>query len=219
MARASWSVGDSPWIRGASTPCSCLFCGQDTAILSFGDMAEDKGRVQIYCENSDCDAQEVEVIVVEDGMATTRGRTDVRILRHFAPEESRHFWTGHGSEWSSGTTPMMRQGGGAATCVFCGGRSCTLSRNDIAADTDRILIHCRNSRCAMQEAEALLARDGYGSQSDRPVVQALRALFVSRADQLSANLPPGAFRAFPVSDWATPAPGVNPLQIVDRHSG
>lgn len=208
-----WSFGYAPWIRGASDPCGCLFCGQDTVILSLGDMAEDSGRVQIYCDSSDCDAREVEIIVVEDGTAATRGRKDVRILGHFTPEKPRNFWNGPGAAWSSGTAPAVRSGDVMTTCVFCGEQTCTLSRNDIAADTDRIRIHCRNSQCAVQEAEALLKRDGYGSQSDRPVMKALRALFISRADRLSEDLPSGAFRAFPFSDWATPAEGVDPLQM------
>lgn len=211
--RARWSVGDRPWIRGAFDPCSCLFCGQDTAILSFGDMAEDIGRVQIYCDGEDCDAREVEIIVTEDGTGATRNRTDVRILRHFPPEKPRYHATGVGFAWSAGTTPAVRAGNLVATCMFCGEPTWALSRNDIAADTDRVRVHCRNSRCAVREAEALLLRDGYGSQSDRPVNTAVRTLFISRADQLSADLPQGAFRAFPFSDWATPADGVDPLQM------
>ncbi|OLT79659.1 hypothetical protein BKG58_19715 [Mycobacteroides abscessus subsp. abscessus] len=212
-ARAPWSVGSSPWIREASDPCSCLFCGQDTAILSFTDMAEDNGRVQIYCDSGNCDAREVEIIVTEDGTEATRTRTDVRILRHFPPDKPRNFWNGAGSAWSAGTAPAARSGNVAVKCVFCGEQTCTLSRNDVAADTGRMRIHCRNARCSMKEAEALLKRDGYGFQSDRAVMKALAALFISRADQLSADLPPGAFRAFPVSDWATPADGVDPLQM------
>jgi len=211
--RATWSVGGTPWIRRAEVPSSCFFCGQDTIIRSMTDMATDNGRVEIYCDTGDCDAREVEVIVVEDGTTATRSRTDVRIMRHIAPANPHILWTGPGSAWAAGTAPALRMRTGWMTCVFCGETTCALSRNDVDADTGRIRVHCNNRRCAMQEAEVLLMRDGYGNQAEREDVKAIRGLFVSRADKLAADLSPGQPPIFPVSDWAVPADGMDPLQM------
>ena len=54
-------------------------------------------------------------------------------------------------------------------------------------------------------------RDGTTGPENRQDVKALRALFVSRADQLAAQLPKGEPPIFPVRDFAEPAAGFDPL--------
>jgi len=83
-----WESGDEPWIRreltgdafGARGYAQCYFCGEHTAKLSGTDLRSDSGRVEVYCDNGDCDAREVTVIVTRDGNRADM-RADVRILR------------------------------------------------------------------------------------------------------------------------------------------
>jgi hypothetical protein len=140
--RATWSVGGTPWIRRAEVPSSCFFCGQDTIIRSMTDMATDNGRVEIYCDTGDCDAREVEVIVVEDGTTATRSRTDVRIMRHIAPANPHILWTGPGSAWAAGTAPALRMRTGWMTCVFCG----ETTRDGLGCTATIVVARCRKLR-------------------------------------------------------------------------
>jgi hypothetical protein len=175
--------------------------------------------VEIYCDSGDCDAREVEVIVVDDGTVATRNRSDVRIMAHFAPDVDRPEWVGvgPGQDWAAGTPPYLRRDHGtaanSAVCLFCGEQTCTLSRNDVAAANCRLRSHCTNSKCRVREAEVLLTRDGLLWASRRPVVEALRSLFPTRANQLAADLPEGELPIFPVSDSFEPAEGVDPLTM------
>lgn len=214
--RRRWTPTATPWLRTpGSGPADCYFCGQDTAIWSATDMPNDSGRVAVYCENPDCDAREAEVLVVDDGTDATPKRTDVRILAHYppAPPQKPIFGPGPGAAWAAGTTPALRTTTEPLSCLFCGEDTCTVSRNDIAADNGRLRVHCTNARCAMREAEVLIMRDGTTGPQSRQDVKALRGLFVSRADQMAAQLPPGKPRVFPARDWAEPADGADPLQM------
>lgn len=91
----AWSSGQKPWIRAALPGealnaqgyAQCYFCGAQTAKLSAGDLSGDTGRVEVYCNNSNCDAREVAVIVVRDGHGAG-DRADVRVLR--ALDEDNH---------------------------------------------------------------------------------------------------------------------------------
>ncbi|WAJ47958.1 hypothetical protein OK015_28825 (plasmid) [Mycobacterium sp. Aquia_216] len=177
-------------------------------------MTDDPGRVAVYCDNSDCDAREFEVVIVDDGTAATRNRTDVRILAHFPPQFVDPLWAGPGEDWAAGTPPFARTRGGLVDCMFCGERSCRLSQGDIAHDDGRIRLCCSNNHCQVGEVEVLVMRDEVRSLGEeRPDVKALNALFVSRADRLAAELPPGAPRIFAFADFAAPADGVDPLAM------
>ena len=57
----------------------CYFCGQDAAILSYNDL-DDAGRLELYCDNPNCDVRTVAVIVLKDGTNDTAARADVRAL-------------------------------------------------------------------------------------------------------------------------------------------
>jgi hypothetical protein len=214
-----WRRGEVPWLRRFDVSAVCYFCGNDTAILSFGDMPADCGRLQAYCQHPKCDAREVEVIVIDDTSVATRNRTDVRILAHFPPAARSPYWetNSRGRDWTGGTPPFVRAHGdvnrAAPQCLFCGERSIVLSRNDVTEDGERIRLHCKNSRCAVVEIEAVLMRGGARLSSSRPDVRALHALFPTRADQLAADLHPGDPAIFPVADFSEPADGVDPLAM------
>lgn len=205
----------TPWVQRTDRETDCYFCGQQTVLLSYGDLTRDHRRVQIYCDNSDCDAREVDVIVLDDGTEATRNRTDVGIVDHFAPDGHRPEWVGLGlgSDWAAGTTPFLRRTDRPATCLFCGELTCVLSDDDVSEDTSRLRICCTNPGCTVQRCEAVLMRDGLLWASKRRVAKALKGLFPTRADRKKAQLPPGEFAAFPVSDFHEPADGVDPLQM------
>lgn len=85
----SWETGQQPWVRahtpagfGASTRdgsgAVCYFCGEPTAIISVTDFAEDTGRVDIYCDNTRCDAKEMTIIEIRGGRR--QNRADWRAL-------------------------------------------------------------------------------------------------------------------------------------------
>lgn len=82
-----WNAGETPWVRGTleGSPydsagyAQCYFCGDMTAKLSADDLNGDSGRVEVYCNNGNCDAREIVVIVARDGNHSDR-RADVRIL-------------------------------------------------------------------------------------------------------------------------------------------
>jgi hypothetical protein len=206
--------GDKPAIRRRGQEATCYFCGEDTVVASFTDMLSDPGRVAVYCDNSECDAREVEVVIIDDGSEATRNRTDVRILAHFPPRFVQPAWIGPGQDWAAGTPPYVRTHRELVGCLFCGEQTCRVSRYDFADDDARIRLCCSNNRCRVREVEALIMRDEVRSLSEqRPDVRALNALFVSRADQLAAELPPGEPPIFPVRDFAEPAAGVDPLAM------
>ncbi|MCS5487389.1 hypothetical protein NY588_09645 [Curtobacterium flaccumfaciens pv. beticola] len=82
-----WNAGETPWVRatlegspfGSSGYAQCYFCGDMSAKLSSTDLRSDSGRVEVYCDNGNCDAREVIVVVARDGNHSDR-RADVRIL-------------------------------------------------------------------------------------------------------------------------------------------
>lgn len=83
-----WSVGEIPWVRDALTGAAersrsyaqCYFCGEMTAMISANDLASDTGRVEVYCNNTRCEAREMTVLVSRDGSKAS-SRADVRILK------------------------------------------------------------------------------------------------------------------------------------------
>jgi hypothetical protein len=173
---AGWRPGNKPAIRRRGQEATCYFCGEDTVIASFTDMPSDPGRVTVYCDNSDCDAREIEVVIVDDGMAATRNRTDVRILAHFTPQFVQPAWIGPGQVWAAGTPPYVRTHSEVVGCVFCGEQTCRVSRYDVSDDDARIRLCCSNNRCRVREVEALIMRDEVRSLSEeRPDVKALNA--------------------------------------------
>ncbi|WP_431220103.1 hypothetical protein [Leifsonia xyli] len=87
-AGKGWGAGETPWVReqlsgdpfGARGYAQCYFCGEHTAKVSGGDLPGDNGRVEIYCDNTSCEAREVAVVVLRDGSKADT-RADVRLLR------------------------------------------------------------------------------------------------------------------------------------------
>lgn len=78
-----WEAGSVPWARrstSAGQAVRCYFCGGETAIGSYGDLPDDTGRLELYCDNELCDAREVVILVRRDG-DDAYVRADVRALR------------------------------------------------------------------------------------------------------------------------------------------
>lgn len=76
-----WDFGWVPWIRTDEAPkhVLCYFCGETRAIISLGDKPEDRGRIQVYCDNADCDARIIDVIPMRTFQEDGR-RADVQAL-------------------------------------------------------------------------------------------------------------------------------------------
>lgn len=82
-----WEAGEVPWVRralvgnafGSSGYAQCYFCGEMSAKISDSDLSADNGRVEIYCDNGQCDARTAAVLITRDGHHADR-RADVRIL-------------------------------------------------------------------------------------------------------------------------------------------
>lgn len=88
MKPDQWEAGSAPWVRQAQPMAhlgpgaarfQCYFCGGQTVTRSICDIEEDAGRMDLYCDNPDCDAREIAVIVRRDGHGAW-GRADVRAL-------------------------------------------------------------------------------------------------------------------------------------------
>lgn len=79
-----YSVGEQPAIRqqaddrGHIDGHPCPFCGSKTLLQSRGDLASDTERVEVYCNNTLCDAREV-IILIRRGERTDE-RADVQAL-------------------------------------------------------------------------------------------------------------------------------------------
>ena len=177
-ANTGWRHGQTPWLRtlgGGSV--ECYFCGRAKVIRSFVDEGRDNGRISMYCENSNCAAREFEVIVVDDGAAGTRSRTDVRIMQHFGPVTTRPTWNiRRDQDWAAGTAPHARTTAHPTRCLFCGASSSYLSAADTATDHGRILLRCANPHCAVVDVEVLVMRDATLATARRPDVRALQAI-------------------------------------------
>lgn len=160
----------TPWVRRSvdrARPTACYFCGDSSAILSSGDLKIDSGRVQMYCDNGQCDAREVEFVVVDDGTEATRHRADVRILRKHGPIADRPAWTliEEIGDWIPGATPAARDT--TSRCLFCGEHACAPAPADVPGDTGRLRMRCSNPRCHVREVEVLVVRDGTPWTADR----------------------------------------------------
>lgn len=79
----------------SANPTTCPWCGDKTWFLSFGDIADDHGRVQMYCDNPGCDSRETELMIVRGERANSRA--DVQALRMI--DDGQH--TGEGPPPSS----------------------------------------------------------------------------------------------------------------------
>lgn len=177
---ADWSHGSTPWVRGVdgspagSEAIICYLCGSSTMMRSWGDLADDHGRIQLYCDNPDCAAREVEMIVLEDGNPATGRRADVRALMAVRAEVRSTIAQNEPDSWVTGTPPWARVIGEPVMCLFCGKRTCTPSPSDAVHDCGRIRWCCTNAQCDVQEVELIVMRDGTPRTVDRPDVSKLR---------------------------------------------
>jgi hypothetical protein len=83
-----WEAGAAPWLRRRQQDTTyghepnsvqCMFCGAQTVKRSGGDRDDDPGRLELYCDNADCDAREMVLLVKRDN-AEAGSRADVRAL-------------------------------------------------------------------------------------------------------------------------------------------
>lgn len=175
---ADWTHGSTPWIRTIGrSPITCYFCGRTKAIRSSGDDKKDQGRIQWYCDNGNCDAREVEVIVLRDGHPATLNRADVTVLSAIAPA-AHHPSTplGEWDHWIPGATPWARTVEGPLPCMFCGQQAAIRSRGDDPSDCGRIQLYCDNQGCDVREAEVIVMRDGTIETMERPDVATLKEI-------------------------------------------
>ncbi|MFJ8727750.1 hypothetical protein [Streptomyces sp. NPDC093269] len=86
--RDEWEAGATPWLRRHQQeatygtqpdPVQCMFCGSQTVKRSASDRDEDRGRIELYCDNGLCDAREMVLLVKRDG-DEAGFRADVRAL-------------------------------------------------------------------------------------------------------------------------------------------
>lgn len=84
-----WSSDRTPWLRAFQSAtlgepgvgyAPCPFCGATTLKLSVRDVESDAGRLTTHCDNTNCEAREIEVLVCLDN-GQSLGRADVRALR------------------------------------------------------------------------------------------------------------------------------------------
>ena len=80
-----------PAVRKTSDPRRCPWCGEDTWIISHGDGRNDPGRVEMYCDNRDCDSRETVMLIVrgfDDDYENNAGdRPDVGAIEGITYEE------------------------------------------------------------------------------------------------------------------------------------
>ncbi|MBS1878621.1 MAG: hypothetical protein JST31_03815 [Actinobacteria bacterium] len=58
----------------------CPYCGGQSLLISYGDIPEDKYRIELYCENSSCVVREMTIIALCTDTAVSQDRADVRAL-------------------------------------------------------------------------------------------------------------------------------------------
>ena len=59
VKRHSWEPRTQPAVRRAVRKTPCPYCGEQTLIISYGDIREDDVQIQLYCKNSECAAREI----------------------------------------------------------------------------------------------------------------------------------------------------------------
>jgi hypothetical protein len=175
----AWDSGTTPWLRAADSMFTCYWCGEQTATRSWGDLAGDTGRVEFYCENPDCTAREVDVVILDDRRHSARDRADVRALTRHPGEVMTHLvFTDSDAPprymVRSEPQPAARTGGGPVRCLFCGDTSCVVDRSDNDADIGRLKFRCTNTYCDATRLDAIVGRDGTVETSEREDVKTLR---------------------------------------------
>jgi hypothetical protein len=185
VARSTVPASDSPapqsipWLRrrvSRENPTSCYFCGANTLIRSSGDLSVDHRRVQVYCDNDQCDARATEVVVVDDSTKDTAARTDVRVLAEYGPVLDRPASSliEEVGDWIPGATPVARTG--TSVCLFCGEASCRPAPADAAGDTGRVRLRCNNTDCDVIDVEVLVLGDGTPWTQGRGDVEGLEKI-------------------------------------------
>lgn len=77
-----FKLGGAPWIRShlrEDERPRCPFCGSRALVLSDGDVRDDDLRIELYCDNSDCNVREMTILAMR--IAEPNQRADVRALQ------------------------------------------------------------------------------------------------------------------------------------------
>jgi hypothetical protein len=77
----SFQLGQMPWIRSFLREhghLRCPFCGDETLISSAGDIPEDDLRIEVYCDNDECEVRTTTIVAMRIGVPNDR--SDVRAL-------------------------------------------------------------------------------------------------------------------------------------------
>jgi len=86
---AGFEEGGVPWLRSRlreEPNYTCPFCGEESLILSTGDIRDDDLRVEAYCNNSDCAVREMTILAMRVGGPA--GRADIDALERIDAEAS-----------------------------------------------------------------------------------------------------------------------------------
>ena len=62
------------------TEYRCPYCGGQSLLTSYGDIPDDKYRIELYCDNSSCVVREMTVIALRTDTAIPQNRADVKAL-------------------------------------------------------------------------------------------------------------------------------------------
>ncbi len=75
----AYEIGDDPYGRYNPSGIRCPFCGAAKTILAWGDISENDGRIEFYCDNEHCEVRTFTVIAMTIGRPN--GRSDVTALK------------------------------------------------------------------------------------------------------------------------------------------
>ncbi len=84
LEQTGFGQDEQPAVRrarraGQYLPYPCYFCGEDQVKLSYADRPADAQRIELYCDNVNCEAREV-VVLMRRGLGAHE-RADVRALQ------------------------------------------------------------------------------------------------------------------------------------------
>ena len=97
MFKPEYTLGNQPWARTNIAAMFCPYCGKQSLLRSFSDVADDDLRVELYCDNSNCDVREFNILAkrteglvqradalalyeIDEGTAVERLSHDINIM-------------------------------------------------------------------------------------------------------------------------------------------
>lgn len=87
-AMAEYEEKGEPAIRASSkdehgylTDYSCPYCGGQSLLTSYGDIPDDRYRVEVYCDNPSCVIRTMAIVALRSDSPLAHERADVKALR------------------------------------------------------------------------------------------------------------------------------------------